>query len=172
MDKELWIQLKYEDLYAFHMRNILTGGTGKFCYTLALIGIAIGGYNLIRQNTTSGIVFIAAGIFLMLSVPLMLRNFAKKNLTANPLLEQPLHYRFTDEGLAMVFDELPEDQRPEGVFPWSQAMKIRVMDEMIVVYTDVQHAHIFPFRELGEYKDPILEAIRIRVPANRIQGKV
>ena len=172
MEKDFMLQLTYDDLYAFHMRNILRGGTGKFCFTIAIVGMIFGGYQLATHHTTSGIACIVAGLLIILSVPRMLRKYAEKNLVNNPLLDMQLHYKIVEEGFGIIYDQLPEEERPQGVYPWSLAQQIRVADDMIAVFVNHQNVHLFPFRELGEDKDWILEAIKARVPEARIKGKV
>lgn len=156
MKIEFDVKMTTPVMYDYMMYHTITGI--QFWMAEA-IGVMLLAMFFINHN----LLYIIAGLVVLVYLPIERYIQAKKQVTLNPVFKETLHYTLDDTMMAVdVLDEHMEAQ-------WDQVVKVRSTKKSLILYTNRVTATIFPKESLGEDYDKAVELIRNGVPANRVK---
>lgn len=153
---EFDIQIKPGDLYDYMLRHTYMGPSG-------LIGAVAGALLLLAGVGGAGFLCAAAGIVILLYLPVSLFLKSRQQFLANPAFRKPLHYRMTEEGIEVSQGEETQCQR------WEDMYKAVSTVRSVIVYTSPVNAAIFPKRELGEKTVGVIQMISTHMSSKKVK---
>ena len=159
MELKLVCNMTASALYDYNMHYTYTGAQGLIGTTV--VALLLIGYGM----NTDYIALLAAGLVIILYLPITLFVNSRKQMAANPAFKQPMYYTLNDEGVTVsVMDE-------EVTLQWEQVYKAYSTNQSIVIATGKANAWIFPKKDLGEDKAALIEMISTHVPPQKIRIK-
>lgn len=156
MEVEFDVEMKAGILYDYMMRHTFSSFSGIF-------GTAVGALMIVAFYSNRQILFLAAGIIILIYQPWTLFLRSRKQMLSNPAFKKPLHYKLTEEGIEVSQEDTAESQK------WEDMYKAVSTGSSIIVYTSRINACIFPKKDLGENKYKVIEMISTHMPANRVK---
>lgn len=146
MQIEFDVKMTTNKMYDYMLHHTFTSFQG-------IIGEAVG-ILLIAAFAASGKwLYLAAGIVVVLYLPVALYMNAKKQILLSPVFKETLHYTLTEEGIAIRVGEEEDFQE------WKNMCKAISTGKSIIVYTSKRSASIFPKSDLGNQKLAVIEMI-------------
>jgi len=124
-----------------------------------IVGVLL--LTLFAANRQPLILIIALVILLYLPWTLFLRAVSQAKTT--PAFQKPLHYKLTEEGIAVSQDDTTEQMA------WENMVKAVSTPKSIVVYTTAVNACIFPKKDLGDRKYKVIEIISTHMPPRKVK---
>lgn len=124
---------------------------------------AIGIMLIVMFCVNHNLLYIIAGLAVLVYLPIERYIQAGKQVALNPVFKETLHYSLDAEKMTIdVLDEHMEAQ-------WEQVVKVRSTRKSLILYTNRVTATIFPREALGADYDKAVELIRNGVPSDRIK---
>lgn len=120
---------------------------------------------IIAAYANKQILFLIAGVIILIYQPWTLFLRSRKQMLSNPAFKKPLHYKLTEEGIEVSQDDTTEKQK------WEDMYKAVSTGSSIIVYTSRINASIFPKKDLGENKYKVIEMISTHMPAKKVKIK-
>lgn len=142
---EVDVHMNTSVLYDYMLRHTYTSPGG-------LIATIIGVFAIIFAMRNAGVLYLIAGIVIILYLPWNLYLSAKRQAT-NEAFKKPLHYIFTKEGIYVSQGEQVEMQR------WENMHQAVATGKSIIIYTSKVNASIFPRTDLAENTVTVIELI-------------
>lgn len=143
---EVDVHMSASVLYDYMLRHTYTSLTGPLSVLLGLMCILF-------FAKGAGVIYLLAGIFILLYLPWNLFLSAKRQALTNEAFKNPLHYSFTEDGIYVSQNGKTEMQKWENMY---QAVST---GRSVIVYTSKVNASIFPRRDLGNDASVLLELI-------------
>jgi len=106
--------------------------------------------------------YLAAGIVIIMYMPVTLYLKSKRQVTLNPAFKEPLHYMLNDEGITVSSGEASDSVL------WSQIYKVTSTNHSIIVYTNRVNACIFPKEDLGADLLEVVQCISSHVEPKKV----
>lgn len=158
MEIEFDVKMKAGILYDYMMRHTFSSFSGIF-------GTAVGALMIIAACANKQILFLIAGVIILVYQPWTLFLRSRKQMLSNPAFKKPLHYKLTEEGIEVSQEDTTEKQK------WEDMYKAVSTGSSIIVYTSRINASIFPKKDLGENKYKVIEMISTHMPAKKVKIK-
>lgn len=108
------------------------------------------------------ILYLIAGIIVVLYLPVALFMNAKKQVMLNPVFKIPLHYILDDEGITVVSGDATDSQK------WSDMHKAVSSGKSIIIYTNKINACIFPKADLAGKLPDVIKVISTHMDPKRV----
>ena len=130
-----------------------------------VLGTAVGALMLIGFIVTKYIIWLIAGIVLLVYLPWSLFLKSKQQMLSTPAFQSPLHYRMTKEGVEISQGDVKEFQK------WEHMWKATSTGKSIILYTSRVNASIFPRKDLKENEVAVIEMISKHMPPAKVKIK-
>ncbi len=151
-DVKMTPQILY-DYLLYHTYTSLSGAIGTIVGALFVVWYFMGGK----------ILYLIAGLVILLYLPWTLFLRSKKQFLANPAFKEPIHYVLNDEGMTISQNEQSE------TVPWEQMYKAVSTQRSIILYTSPVNASIFPKKDLGEHIPALIEVLSTHMPPKKVK---
>ena len=129
---EVDVHMNTSVLYDYMLRHTYTSPGG-------LIATIIGVFAILFAMKNAGVLYLIAGIVIILYLPWNLYLSAKRQALTNEAFKKPLHYIFTKEGIYVSQGD--------------------ATGKSIIIYTSKVNASIFPRADLAENTVTVIELI-------------
>ena len=156
MEIEFDVKMESGILYDYMLHHTYSSFSG-------LLGAVVGALLLLAFFMDRQILFLLAGIVVLVYQPWSLFLRSKQQMLNNPAFKKPLHYKLTEEGIEVSQDESTDSQK------WENMRKAISTNRSIIVYTSRINACIFPKKDLGEDKYKVIEMISTHMPPNKVK---
>lgn len=156
MEVEFDVKMESGILYDYMMHHTFSSLSG-------LSGAVAGALLLIAFYADRQIIFLIAGLVILIYQPWTLFLKSKQQMLNNPAFKKPLHYKLTEEGIEVSQDGEVQNQK------WEDMHKAVSTNNSIVVYTTPVNACIFPKKDLGENKYKVIEMISTHMPPKKVK---
>lgn len=108
------------------------------------------------------ILYLIAGVIVVLYLPVALYINAKKQVMLNPVFKEKLHYILDDEGVTVMAGDATDFQK------WEDMHKAASSGKSIIIYTNRINACIFPKEDLGEKLADVIRIISTHMDPKRV----
>lgn len=152
---ELDVKIEAADLYDYMLMHAYNSASG-------LLGSGVGAVAVLVGILKGQPVFLAAGIVLLLYLPVTLFLKSRQQALSNPAFGQPLHYVLDGQGITV--SQNGEEQHQD----WGDMVKAVSTGHSIIVYTSRVNATIFPRREMGDKRTDVIEIISTHMPPKKV----
>ena len=156
MKIEFDVKMTTPIMYDYMMYHTITGIQFWMAEAIGVMLLAI---FFVNHN----LLYILAGLFVLVYLPIERYMQAKKQVMLNPVFKETLHYVLDND--KMSIDVLDEHMEAE----WDQVVKVRSTKKNLILYTNRVTATIFPKESLGTDYERAVEIIRKGVPADRVK---
>ena len=156
-------------MFLFNMYQTYTSFSGWFSilFGVALFGFA--GYTCYAYGEAgyaNAILYVVAGVFLLVYMPFTLWMRAGRSIKASPVLSGVLHYHVDADGFTVTQGEA------SGVLAWKQIYKMVATKSNVLVYSNRINAYVIPKAQLGENYVPLAKLATEKLPKFRVRMKV
>lgn len=155
---ELDVQMTTGILYDYLLKHTYSGLQG-------ILATIIGGLFIMNFAAGGSVLYLIAGIVVILYIPGSLYLSAKRQMLLTEAFKKPLHYRFYEEGIEVSQDEVVELQQ------WETMQKAVSTGKSIIVYTSKVKAAIFPRKDMGEQTTRVIEIISTHMSPDKVKIK-
>lgn len=169
MPIEFDIKLKAKDMFRFNMYQTYTGFSGWSSIIFAASMFGMAGYTFYTHGgevVANILIYIFAGVLLLLYMPCSLWLRSKQSLKASPVLANTLHYIVDSDGFTVTQGEA------NGVLAWKQIYKMVATKHLVLVYSNRVNAYIIPRAQLGEQYVALAKLAVSKLPKFRVRMKV
>ena len=156
MEIEFDVKMTAGDLYDYMLHHTYSSASG-------LIGEVVGALLVVAFFMGAGWIYLIAGLVILAYLPVSLFMKSKQQFLLNPAFKKPLHYKLTEEGIAVSQVEETQAQK------WEDMHKAVSTTRSLIVYTTPVNATIFPKRELGELAPGVIEIISKHMPPKKVK---
>ena len=159
MKCEFDVRMTTAALYDYNMHHAYTSASG-------LLGTMVGILLIIGFfMNTDYLPMLAAGLIIILYMPVTLYTRAKKQMLLNPALKKAMHYAMDDEGVTV------SDGTDEMKVEWTDMYKAYSTNQSIILATSKINAWIFPKKDLKEDRYALIEMISTHMPPDKVKIK-
>ncbi|MCR5734486.1 MAG: YcxB family protein [Lachnospiraceae bacterium] len=158
MEIEFDVQMNTGKIYDYMLRQIFTSFSG-------IMGEIVGLMLIVGFFLSKNFLYLIAGIIIILYLPVALYLQAKKQ-ALSPAFKEPQHYRLSEEGIEITV--LGEHDSA----PWEAISKVVSTGKNLILYTNKVRATLFPFEDLGEKKNAVIEMISTHVDPKKVNIRV
>ncbi|MBQ7066160.1 MAG: YcxB family protein [Lachnospiraceae bacterium] len=145
-------------LYDYLLKHTYSGLQG-------ILATVIGCLLIMNFAAGSSLLYLIAGIIVIVYIPGSLYLSAKRQMLLTPAFKKPLHYRFLEEGIEVSQDDIVELQN------WKDMQKAVSTGKSIIVYTSKVKAAIFPRKDMGEQTVRVMEIICTHMAPDKVKIK-
>ena len=145
-------------LYDYLLKHTYSGLQG-------ILATVIGCLLIMNFAAGSSLLYLIAGIIVIVYSPGSLYLSAKRQMLLTPAFKKPLHYRFLEEGIEVSQDDIVELQN------WKDMQKAVSTGKSIIVYTSIVKAAIFPRKDMGEQTVRVMEIICTHMAPDKVKIK-
>lgn len=156
MEVEFDVTMKAGILYDYMMHHTYSSFSG-------LLGTAAGALLLVAFYSDRQIIFLIAGLIMLVYQPWSLFLRSRQQMITNPAFKKPLHYKLDEEGIEVSQEGAVDSQK------WEDMYKAVSTGSSIVVYTSRANACIFPKKDIGEDQYKVIEMISTHMPAKKVK---
>lgn len=156
MEVEFDVKMESGILYDYMLNHTYSSFSG-------LLGAVVGALLLVAFFADRQILFLLAGVIVLVYQPWSLFLRSKQQMLNNPAFKKPLHYKLTEEGIEVSQDDAAEEQK------WGNMYRAVSTNRSIIVYTSRINACIFPKKDLGEDKYKVIEIISTHMPPKKVK---
>ncbi len=169
MSIEFNVKLKSRDMFRFNLYQTYTGfsGLSSILFSVLLFGLA--GYTFYthgEEALRNILIYIFAGILLLVYMPITLWLRSRQSLKASPVLSNPLHYQVDNDGFTVTQGE------SNGVLAWKQIYKMVATKHLVLVYSNRANAYVIPRRQLEGQYVALAKLATSKLPKFRVKMKV
>ncbi|HAV01084.1 MAG TPA: hypothetical protein DCW47_07865 [Lachnospiraceae bacterium] len=154
MSVEFDVRMNTSKMYDYMLYQIFTSFSG-------ILGEAVGLLLIVGFFLSHKIIYLIAGIVIVFYLPAALYAQAKKQMQS-PAFKEPQHYKLTDEGIEITVCDQSDSA------PWEAVAKVVSTRKNIILYTNKIRASLFPFEDLGDKKDKVIEMISTHVDPKKV----
>ncbi len=154
MSVEFDVRMNTSKMYDYMLYQIFTSFSG-------ILGEAVGLLLIIGFFLSHKIIYLIAGIVIVFYLPIALYAQAKKQMQS-PVFKEPQHYKLTDEGIEITICDQSDSA------PWEAVAKVVSTRKNIILYTNKIRASLFPFEDLGDKRDKVIEMISTHVDPKKV----
>ena len=158
MELEFDVKVNSKVLYDYMLHHTYGSFQG-------VLGTAVGALMLVGFVTTGYIIWLIAGVVLLVYLPWSLFLKSKQQMLSTPAFKEPLHDRMTEEGVEISQKEVKEFQK------WEHMYKATSTGKSIILYTSNVNACIFPRADLKGNEVAVIEMISKYMPTNKVKIK-
>lgn len=145
---ELEVSLNSKQYYHFNLYHCYHSLSGFVSIFLGLLCIVYAVVFREQFGMAKAVAFIILGIIVLIYNPVSLFLSTKRRFLANPVMKNPVIYRFSKTGILLKQGEVEEEMQ------WENIRKIIKTKESMIFYLTKYHANIIPLEEMdGHYKD-------------------
>lgn len=155
MEVEFDVKIDSAVLYDYMLHHTYTSFAG-------VVGTTVGALILVAFGMTGHVVYLIAGLIILLYQPGSLLLKAKQQALTNPAFKQSLHYKMTEEGVEVSQGDMVEFQK------WEDMVKAISTGRSIILYTTRINASIFPRRDLKDSLSKVVEMISTHMPPKKV----
>ncbi len=155
---EFDVQMTTGILYDYLLKHTYSGLQG-------ILATIIGGLLLMNFAVGGRVLYLIAGIVVILYIPLSLYLSARRQMLLTEAFKKPLHYCFYEEGIEVSQDDIVELQQ------WEAMEKAISTGKSIIVYTSRVKAAIFPRKDMGEQAVRVIEIISTHMSPDKVKIK-
>ena len=169
MPLEFDIKLESKDMFRFNMYQTYTGFSGWFSIVFSIVLFGLAGYtayNYGEEALPNILLYIGAGVFMLIYMPFTLWLRAGRSIKASPVLSNVLHYHVDEDGFTVTQGEA------SGVLAWKQIYKMVATKHLVLVYSGRINAYVIPRNQLGEHYVPLAKLATSKLPKFRLRMKV
>ncbi|MBR5127234.1 MAG: YcxB family protein [Roseburia sp.] len=169
MPLEFDIKLKAKDMFRFNMYQTYTSFSGWFSIIFSIALFGLGGYaafNYGKEALPNILLYIGAGVFMLVYMPITLWLRAGRTIKASPVLSDTLHYHVDEDGFTVTQGEA------SGVLAWKQIYKMVATKHLVLVYSGRINAYVIPRKQLGEHYVTLAKVATSKLPKFRCRMKV
>lgn len=161
MEVEFDVKIGFWQLYDFLLSKTYLSMQG-------IIGTLAGAFFIVEYFFQPNIIFLIAGIVILLYIPVDLFLKAKA-MTLQTVYKKPLHYTLTDEGI-LISQEGAEEQ---PVAPWESIWKAGSTLGSLLLYTGKKSACILPKKQLEEQnvRDMVMQIVSTHISPKKVNIK-
>lgn len=156
MELEFDVKMTPAAMYDYLLRHTYSTLSG-------MLGTITGVIFLMVFLNTKYIIYLIAGIVLILYIPVTLFLRANQQVQNTPAFKKTLHYVMNDEGVSVSQDGIVE------TLPWNACVKAVSTSKSIILYTSKTTASIFPKQDLGEKKTALIAMISTHMEPKKIK---
>ena len=156
MELEFDIKMSPGALYDYLLYYTYTSFQG-------ILGVIVGLFLILIFFTGQSPIFLIAGIVVEAYLPYTLFLRSRKQFLDTPSFREPLHYKFTDEGMTVSKGESEEK------LEWELFFKASSTPGSILLYTSKINASIFPKKELGDKKALLVQFISTHMDPKKVK---
>jgi len=153
---EVDIKINAGDLYDFMLKHSYNQVSG-------LLGSILGAVMVIAGLNGKQWLFLIGGIVLLLYLPWVLFIKSRQQILANPVFQEPLHYRLDEQGITISQGESVTTQS------WDEMVKAVSTPRSIIVYTSKVNATILPKNQLLDKTMAVIEVISTHMPPAKVK---
>ncbi len=154
MSIEFDVHMTTAKIYDYMLYQIFTSFSG-------ILGEAVGLLLIVGFFLSYKPVYLIAGIIIVFYLPVALYIQAKKQMLS-PAFKEPQHYKLSDEGIEIRIMEETDSAS------WEAVAKVVSTRKNIILYTNKVRASLFPFEDLGEDRDKVVEIISTHVDPKKV----
>lgn len=158
MELEFDVKVNSKVLYDYMLHHTYGSFQG-------VLGTAVGALMLVGFAVTKYVIWLIAGVVLLVYLPWSLFLRSKQQMLNTPAFKEPLHYRMTEQGVEISQGEAKEFQT------WDHMYKATSTGKSIILYTSAVNACIFPREDLKENEVAVIEMISKHMPAKKVKIK-
>lgn len=158
MELEFDVKVDSKVLYDYMLHHTYASFQG-------VLGTAVGALMLVGFAVTKYVIWLIAGIVLLVYMPWSLFLKSKQQMLRTPAFKEPLHYKMTEEGVEISQNDVKEFQK------WEQMVKATSTGKSIILYTSPVNACIFPRADLKGNEVAVIEMISKHMPINKVKIK-
>lgn len=159
MKIEFDVKMTASALYDYMLRHAYASMSG-------LLGTIAGALLVVAYfMMEGGILYLLAGLVILLYLPWTLFVRSRKQILANPAFKEVLHYQLDEEGITVSQKEVTE------TIPWEAMQKAISTGKSIIVYTSKVNAFIFPRKDMGALTIAVIEYIFIHMAPEKVHIK-
>lgn len=158
MEVEFDVKIDGNVLYDYMLQHTMTSAQG-------LLGTMVGALMIVAFFMNQGIIYLIAGVFIVLYLPVTLYVKAHAQAKANTIFYKPLHYRLTEEGIEASQDDTV------NLLEWDKFLKATSTRSSVIVYTTKINACIFPKKAMGDKSAKVIEMISTHMPPDKVKIK-
>jgi len=169
MPLEFDVKLEAKDMFRFNMYQTYTSFSGWFSiiFSIALFGLAgYAAYNYGEEALPNILLYIGAGVFMLVYMPFTLWLRAGRSIKASPVLSDSFHYHVDEDGFTVTQGEA------SGVLAWKQIYKMVATKKLVLVYSNRLNAYVIPRKQLAEHYVPLAKLATEKLPKFRVRMKV
>ena len=158
MELEFDVKVNSKVLYDYMLHHTYGSFQG-------VLGTAVGALMLVGFAVTKYMIWLIAGIVLLVYLPWSLFLRSKQQMLNTPAFKEPLHYRMTEQGVEISQGEAKEFQK------WEHMYKATSTGKSIILYTSAVNACIFPREDLKGNEVAVIEMISKHMPPKKVKIK-
>ena len=155
MSVEFDVRMNTSKMYDYMLYQIFTSFSGILGEAVGLL-LIIGFFRMPLLRLFGG-----DGIVIVFYLPIALYAQAKKQMQS-PVFKEPQHYKLTDEGIEITICDQSDSA------PWEAVAKVVSTRKNIILYTNKIRASLFPFEDLGDKRDKVIEMISTHVDPKKV----
>ena len=155
MNLEFDVKINAGVLYDYMLHHTYTGAAG-------ILGSAVGALGVVAFFMNGYPLYLILGVVILVYQPVSLYLRAKKQ-ALSPVFKEPLHYKMTEEGVAVSQGETEQFQK------WEDMYKAVSTGRSLILYTGKINASIFPRKDLGDMQVDVIAMISKHMPPKKVQ---
>lgn len=156
METEFDVKITSGVLFDYMLYHTYTSAAG-------LLGSIVGALLVVLFFMGYGVLFLVAGIIILVYLPWTLFIKSKRQYLSNPAFKEPLHYIMTSEGVTVSQNGETQSQK------WEDMHKAVSTSRSLILYTSPVNASIFPRKDLGEKTAGVIEMISTHMPPKKVK---
>ncbi|MBQ3516945.1 MAG: YcxB family protein [Lachnospiraceae bacterium] len=149
MDLEFDVKITTGVLYDFKIQHTYKKPITILATALGFVSI----YLFFAREDNTRLLFLVLGIIFIVYEPVMAIYHSYVQAKLTPAFQQPLHYRFCEEGI-----EISQNGETQ-MAKWEQCVKACNTRKSIFLYTSKVNAFIFPRVDLGNQAEDVIAYI-------------
>lgn len=154
MEVEFDVKVNAGVLFDYMLHHTYTGSAG-------ILGSAVGALGVVAFFMNGYPLYLILGVIILFYQPVSLWLRAKKQ-ALNPVFKEPLHYKMTEEGVAVSQGETEQFQS------WDDMYRAVSTGRSIILYTSRINASIFPRADLGQKQAEVIGMISTHMPPKKV----
>ena len=155
MKIEFDVQMTVSKMYDYMLYHTFRSFSG-------IMGEVVGIMLIACYFASHKILYLLAGIVVVLYLPIALYINAKKQVMLNPVFKTPLHYILDEEGITVSSGDATDSQK------WSDMHKAVSTGKSLIIYTNKINACIFPKSDLGNKLADVIKMISTHMDAKKV----
>lgn len=153
-DIEIDIELNTKELYTFSMRHAYVSVSGVCGLIISLGSLAICAVTFNRSDWTTNFALIVIGLLFTVVQPVMLFVKSAKQIRKNKSINEPLHYKFSHNGITV------EQGEQKAEVHWYEVRKRVQTSKALYLYMSPVRAFIFPKEQCEEEFGSIVSLVK------------
>lgn len=156
MEKRVEFDIKIEtnDMYDFLMRHFYSSFSGRFGIVLSIGAMIVFFYGIGKVEMSKLILLVILSLLFTVVQPLQMRQKAAAQVKKNPLMQEPFHFVFDENGMSV------SQKKEKASIKWKEIRQVKESKRSIYVYVTSINANIIPKQQVGDKLEALKELIR------------